>query len=193
MTFSLLFSVRFHQPFLVRSGRAGLGLDARARVDAVLPASSLKGAMRHSALHVLGIDASLVNEIFGKEGRIGDDIAGASWAWTDAGPAAAFESWTRARNRVDPTAGVARPEALTLTEEIWQRPETEAEFAVEQIRSLEGAARQRHVAVLQGAAFGVTALGSWRNRSMGAVTLRPRDPDPNLRAVLKRLLQRGAS
>lgn len=175
----ITFSVRFHQPFLVGGGSAGQGLDATARADTVLPASSLKGAMRYSCVQVLGIRSALINDIFGQEGRVGGRVGGGAWAWTDVGPADAFCRWARARNRIDAKAGVVRPEALALTEEVWQRTD-EAAFSVEQLSPLSTQEREQHVVVLQAAAWGVTALGSWRNRSMGSVTIRPTEPVADL-------------
>jgi len=87
------FSVRFHQPFLVRSGAAADGLDAIARLGNPLPASSLKGAMRHACDHVLHVPQGIIDEIFGRASHEATGRIGAvrsrpgAWAWTDAGPA----------------------------------------------------------------------------------------------------------
>ncbi len=177
----LTFTVQFHQPFLVRSGLARGGLDAVARAGTALPASSLKGAMRASCLQVLGAPEAVVAEIFGREGN-----NRGAWAWTDAGPDTAFTRFSRARNRIDPVAGVVRPEALTFTEECWQAGP--ASFHVEQVEPLEGQVRERHTTVLVASVWGVTALGSWRNRSMGAVTIRPCAPISDLAAKLEKVI-----
>jgi hypothetical protein len=170
------FSVRFHEPFLVRSGIAQDGLDAVARVDSVLPASSLKGAMRAASAHVLGVPDLLIGEIFGQPGSTGGARGQGAWAWTNAGPASAFTAGARVRNRVDHATGVVRPEALTFTQEWWQGEAARVTFAVEQIAPLESTRQERHLVVLQVAARAVTALGSWRNRGMGTVTIRPLNP-----------------
>jgi len=167
------FSVLFHQPFLVRSGLSRGVVDALARVDSPVPASSVKGAMRAACTNVLGVDAALVAEIFGQEGRLGGVMGSSAWAWTHAGPRSSFQPQIRARNRVDINTGVAQPEALTFSEEWWQDDSVEASFAVEQVQVLDPSQLERHRVVLQVAAYAVTALGSWRNRGMGAVTVRP--------------------
>jgi len=182
----LTFTVQFHQPFLIRSGDAQGGLDAVARYGTPLPASSLKGAMRSACLNVLGVPEALVGDIFGREGRVGGALGRGAWAWTDAGPAAAFQSWSRARNRIDPEFGVVRPEALTFSEEFWQVGQ--ASFLVEQVMPLDQKAVERHTTLLASCAWGVTGLGSWRNRSMGAVTIRPEKPIAQLAEKLKEVL-----
>jgi CRISPR/Cas system CSM-associated protein Csm3 (group 7 of RAMP superfamily) len=169
------FSVQFHQPFLVRSGMSGPGVDAIARVDTPLPASSLKGAMR-AAAQALNVDSRLAESVFGRAtSTLGASRRGA-WAWTDAGPSSAFEVQLRARNRIDAASGVARAEALTVSEEYWQSGDSAASFAVEQICHVESDDLDRHMLVLHAAAHAVTALGSWRNRGMGTVTIRPLTP-----------------
>lgn len=182
----LEFSVTFHQPFLVRSGDARGGLDAVARQGTPLPASSLKGAMRAACLNVLNAPELLVHEIFGQEGRTGGRVGRGAWAWTDAGPATAFTAWSRARNRIDPDFGVVRPEALTFSEEYWQVHD--ATFVVEQVLPLEKERAERHTTLLVACAWGVTGLGSWRNRSMGSVTLRPKTQIDELATKLKAVL-----
>ncbi len=169
----MIFTVQFHQPFLVRSGTSRGGMDAVARPGRPLPASSLKGAMRAACTHVLGVDSALTEAIFGREGRTGGAMGLGAWAWTDAGPGSVFTVQRRPRNRIDPDAAVAMPEALTVSEEWWQL-DRQAEFTIEQITRLTPENLERHQVVLQSAAHAVTALGSWRNRGMGTVTIRPR-------------------
>lgn len=185
---TITFTVTFHQPFLVRSGLARGGVDSGARSDAPLPASSLKGAMRAAASQVLKVSDAMVNAVFGKS----DENAGASkqgaWAWTDAAPNDAFVRQVRVRNRVDPATGVALAEALTFSEEYWQRPEQPVTFSVEQLRPLDDSTLERHTLLLQATSYAVTALGSWRNRGMGTVTIRPSDPLPRLAERLEGLL-----
>ena len=173
---TIRFSVRFHQPFLVRSGLSGAGVDAVARIDTPLPASSLKGAMRVAAEEVLGVDAALAESVFGRETPASGDSGRGAWAWTDAGPRSVFEVQLRARNRIDAASGVALPEALTVSEEYWQSDTSAAAFTVEQVRHLRPEDLTRHTVVLHAAAHAVTALGSWRNRGMGTVTIRPLEP-----------------
>lgn len=175
------FSTLFDQPFLVRSGLVGDGLDARGRSDAAVPASSLKGAMRASATSVLGLPENLIELIFGT-------IKSPSpWAWTDAGPRSSFIKFSRPRVRIDPESGVAKPEALTSTEEYWQTEP--ATFSIEQMAALPDGRLTDDTAILQACAWGVTAMGSWRNRSMGTVTIRPVDPLPDLADRVANILE----
>lgn len=185
---TVTFRVKFHTPFLVRSGAAGDGLDAVARPDAVLPASSLKGAMRGACEHVLHVDSTLRAAVFGVSGRTRGPVGGGAWAWTDARGSGPVALLVRARNRVDPATGVALAEALTYSEEYWQEDDVQLAFDVEQRAPVAGGDVDRHVALLQVAAHAVTALGSWRNRGMGTVTIRPAHPLPDLAEQWDRIM-----
>lgn len=185
---TLTFTVQLHQPFLISSGLSGEGLDAVARADTYLPASSLKGVMRAAATHVLQAPADLVGEVFGVGGVITRPNRGSAWAWTNAGPRSAFHAFTRSRNRLDPGGGVTVAEAMATTEEIWQKPGTEITFLVEQLRALDAPTRRRHTTLLRASAYGVTAVGGWRNRGMGTVTIRPAPPSRDLAADLRKAL-----
>ncbi|MDN5789581.1 MAG: hypothetical protein L0H25_01755 [Micrococcales bacterium] len=182
-----VFSVQLHQPFLVSSGLSGEGLDSRARSAVPLPATSLKGVMRASATHVLGIPGELVDAVYGREGKVGHPGGSAAWGWTDAGPLGAFEFWSRSRNRLDSQSGGTLAEALTNTEEIWQKPGRDIRFAVEPLIALSTQDAEMHRAILQASAYGVTAIGSWRNRGMGAVTMRPVAPIEGLDSILRKV------
>jgi hypothetical protein len=184
---TLAFDVTFHQPFLVASGLSADGKDAVAREDAPLPASSLKGAMRYAATQVLDVPAGLVAEVFGMEGRQGGRLGQGAWAWGDAGPSTSLARQTRARNRVDPLTGAVQGEALVASEEWWQTGALG--FEVDQLRWLPADEFTSHHLVLAASAWAVTALGSWRNRGMGSVTIRPADPVADLATRLLEVTQ----
>ncbi len=190
---TISFDITFHQPFLVASGYAGSGLDSTGVIGRPVPASSLKGAMRHAALAVLHLPPFLVDEVFGAPRLTGDTSRGAAWAWNDVGPVDAFDEWSRTRNRIDPETGAPLSEALVFASEMWQRANSPASFAIDQIQPLSRTDQSDHAAALRMAAFGVTALGGGRNRSMGTVTIRPSDSwDPaELGQRLDRLRSEG--
>ena len=167
----LRFTVRFHAPFLIGSGQSGAGLDDTSR-NRPLPAESLKGAMR-AAARVLDVPSPTISEIYGQPGSVTKTTGQGAWSWTDAGPDEAFERHSRSRNRVDPATGTVHPQALVFTEEIWQRPGTIVTFAVEPLHALTPDRATAHSAVLIACGYAVTGLGQWRNRGMGAVTIRP--------------------
>lgn len=168
----LTFTVRFHEPFLVGSGQSGRGLDEIARAGRRVPAESLKGAMRAAAEQVIRVPVQLLHEVYGTVGSQRGAVGQGAWAWTDAGPDRAFVAYRRSRNRIDHKTRMVQPEALAFTEEIWQDPRIEVRFAIEALKHLEASTYERHALVLTASAYAVTALGHWRNRGMGAVTLR---------------------
>lgn len=163
--YSVKFKVETHAPFFVSSGVGAGTLDAIARENSPLPASSLKGVMRAAATQVLQVPSETVDEIFGKEGAAG------AWAWTDAGPPDTFKSGKRSRIRLS-DAGIAQRESLAATEVYWAKTgASRPSFFVEQTMPIEQGI-DGHLAVLIASARAATAVGSWRNRGMGAVTLR---------------------
>lgn len=162
---TLSFQVQLHGPFLIGTGTTDDGLDDVADQQCPLPGSALKGLMRASALHALALPESLVAEVFGKRG------AESAWAWGDAGEPGMFDfSLRRSRNRIDTETGVAAGEALATVQEIWLRPGCVPAF---QIEPLTASPPDWHRKLLVAAAFGVTAVGKWRNRGMGAASIRP--------------------
>lgn len=168
--YSLKFKVETHAPFFISSGVGAGTLDAVARKDSPLPASSLKGVMRAAATQVLQMPSETVEAIFGKEGSAG------AWSWTDAGPTEdepteAFTVGKRSRIRLS-DAGTAQRESLAATEMYWANTKARPSFFVEQAMPIEQGLINGHLAVLIASARAATAVGAWRNRGMGAVTLR---------------------
>jgi len=179
----LTFTIRFHGPFLIGSGLSGGGLDETARATNLVPAESLKGAMRASAERIVRVPPQLVQQIFGAPGTRGGAAGDGAWAWNDAGPASSFIRHRRARNRIDATTRLIQPEALAFTEEVWQEPGSTVTFSVEPKKYLDEQVLRGHSAILRASSYGVTALGQWRNRGAGTVTVRPIDTEIDLSAL----------
>lgn len=157
-------TITFHQPFLISSGLSSDGVDLRARADAKVPAASIKGVMRAAARDILELNAGLVEQVFGRPGRKG------TWAWTHAGSAEDFTTWTRTRNRLDAATHTTVEEALAVTDEVYAKGPVA--FAIEPLGALE----TDHLLLLVAAAFAVPSIGSGRNRGMGTVTMRMASP-----------------
>jgi hypothetical protein len=163
----LMGTVTFHGPFLVSSGLSSDGVDLRSRADAKVPASSIKGVMRAGARDVLGLQAALIEAVFGSAGRPG------AWAWTHAGGPDDFVTWTRTHNRLDSNTHMTVDEALAVTDEVYARGPLP--FSIEPT----GPTTDDQRLLLVASAFAVSSIGSGRNRGMGAVTVRldcPVDP-----------------
>lgn len=176
---TLRFDIEFHQPFLVGSGSSGRGLDSVSRPDQLLPNESLKGAMRAAALYVLGLEEKLVEQIFGSEGEVRSKVGASPWAWSDVDDGdGGFIRSSRSRNRVDDVTGSTVPSALAAMEVVYQVGD-QVNFQVEQVLPLDDDIRREHEMILRACAYGVTALGQGRNRSMGTVTIRPSEAITN--------------
>lgn len=169
------FTIAFHGPFRVGTGIADRGLDDSIDQGEPLPASSVKGAMRAAAELVLGLPPAVVGSVFGGEGS-GN---GSPWAWSTPQFQTAPTIRPRARNQIGPD-GVAVDQALALTEHAWADAAT---FLVEQQRSVRVLPKDEHIKVLAAAAISVTALGAWRTRGLGAVSIRPVDSAIDLNSV----------
>lgn len=173
---TLSFNITFEQPFLVGSGSSGDGLDLVSRPDQLLPSESLKGAMRAAALHALSLDPKLLDQVFGSEGDVGNKVGASPWAWGEVDSSqGGFRRSSRSRNRVDHETGSTVPSALAAMEVVYQTGDN-VSFEIEQVLPLNDATRQEHEVILQACAYGVTALGQGRNRSMGTVSIRPSEP-----------------
>ncbi len=77
---TLEFAIRFHTPFRISTGYARPGFDAGVDAHRPLPSSSLKGAMRATALRLLQPRSDVVDAVFGST------AAECPWLWHDAVP-----------------------------------------------------------------------------------------------------------
>ncbi|MEW1657946.1 RAMP superfamily CRISPR-associated protein [Streptomyces sp. NPDC093707] len=165
-------TVTFHGPFRVATGTGRPGIDDTVDRGDLLPASSLKGLMRHSAERLLPDLPQLVEAVFG------GPRCPTAWGWE----AARFPDEpvvvTRARVSLDEDSGAARRDHLLFGEEVWART---AEFTVTQFGPLPQSDgppldRDGHLTVLACAAAGVHSLGAVRRRGLGWVQCTPEDP-----------------
>jgi CRISPR/Cas system CSM-associated protein Csm3 (group 7 of RAMP superfamily) len=159
-------TITFHGPFRIATGTSSDGLDATYRTDNPLPASSLKGLMRHQTAEVLGVAESIVAEIYGKP------HVGSPWWWSDA----AIEDgrhMVRTLVRIDSETGTATPGALRTVGELWP---ISGRFTMRRRGLIEESRLPLHRAVLAASARAVTALGADRRRGLGWVTLTPDQP-----------------
>jgi CRISPR/Cas system CSM-associated protein Csm3 (group 7 of RAMP superfamily) len=166
------FTITFHGPFRVAAGAASDGLNATYDAANPLPSSSLKGVMRASAKTTLGIQARLVNEIFG------DKTTPSPWWWSDAvlqsGPAGnPGPERIRTQLRIDPATFTAAATAVRTSGELWPPG---ARFEVRRRGEVPGERVALHEAVLAASARTITALGSDRRRGLGWVSVIPDQP-----------------
>lgn len=193
-------TVLFHGPFRVATGVATPGTDETVNREDLLPASSLKGLMRASAVRLLPHRPELIHRTFGLRRRVGPrtPTEGQEWAddaATSASPLAvarADDDWDgsspwhwsaadlggvrilpRARIAVDPRSGAARRDFLAIGEEVWAG---RGEFVITRTGHLDSHTRDIHRTVLACAAAGVHGLGGDRRRGLGWVTFRPEEP-----------------
>ena len=170
----LRFRITFATPFRVSSGEAAPGVDATIDPAEPLPASSLKGVMRATALD-LGAKTSLVDAVFGSPSWP------CPWAWS---AAAAVDGWaepqTASRVALDEHHAATR-DMLALAE---QTMAGAAEFTISQQgrcaaphsgRSEEDALRA-HVALLSVCGQATRSLGAARRRGLGWVQIRCASP-----------------
>lgn len=189
MTSELTFDIEFHGPFRVGTGTGRDGLDAVADLDDPIPASHLKGLMRHATRDTLHLPDTnpLPHTVFGGQAHAGDS----PWSWDSAHPATG--TWhdaitttravvvdTRVQITIDDTTGTAAPDHFLAGQQLWPRPDFRAQFTVSRSGWLPEADRPVHEALLRLAARAVTALGSQRRRGLGWVTIRPTGDTPEL-------------
>ena len=168
----MMFTIIFHGPFRVAAGAASDGLDATYDAANPLPSSSLKGVTRASAETILGIDATVVTEIFG------DAATPSPWWWSDAAidpgpPARAEPERIRTQLQIDPDTFTAINKALRTSGELWPR---RARFEVRRRGNVPSERVTLHEAVLSASTRAITALGSDRRRGLGWVSMIPDEP-----------------
>lgn len=162
------FDIVFATPFRVSTGHAAAGVDAAVDIADPLPASSLKGVMRATAVD-LGAPEDLVTAVFGGPARE------SPWAWSAATP---VDGWARpqavSRVRLDEHHSAA-PDMLGILE---RTGATRATFRVVQRGRCatgsepEADAVARHRALLVVAACATRSLGAGRRRGSGWVHIR---------------------
>ncbi|WP_051209227.1 RAMP superfamily CRISPR-associated protein [Propionicicella superfundia] len=175
---SLAFTIRFHGPFHVGTGRPEPGLDNAVDRDTPLPASSLKGLMRAAARESLGVRETLVDDVFGKPRQP------APWWWSDAQFAVPIAVTSTTRISVDDATGLAKRGFLMFGEHAWAEPAT---FCVEPRVRLSDEQYSVHSLVLRAAALAVLGLGGGRRRGEGWVSIED-DGEPWTDADSERLI-----
>lgn len=162
MSTVLAFTVDFHGPVRVGTGRASAGRDDT--VDpGLLPASTVKGVMRAESMDLFG--PRLTAAVFGA-GR-----SPSPWHWGDVRFPTPAPVRVGARIRVDDATSAAVRGGLFLHEHLWPDRGT---FEVTQTGRVE-ATSQAHVDVLVASACAVHSIGADRTRGFGWVTVGPAD------------------
>lgn len=153
---TLTFTVTFLGPFAVSTGVASDGLDTTIDHDNPLPASAIKGLLKHQLEQVFGADKRLLDRIF----HANNDLR---WVFDDAKVDVSVGSWTRVKVDDD---GRAEERQLMMGEQAFA---DKATFAVEWVGP--GKAPADEVLALRAAARAVTSLGSHRRRGLGWVSI----------------------
>ncbi|MFJ6105285.1 RAMP superfamily CRISPR-associated protein [Streptomyces sp. NPDC092359] len=159
----------FHGPFRVATGTARPGVNAPVERSDLLPASSLKGLMRHSAEQLLPGLPRLVEQVFG------GPRTPTAWAWSSARFSEEPIVRTRVRVSLDEKTGAALRDHLLYGEEVWART---AEFDITRHAQLAepSLSEDDHLTVLACAASGVHSIGSGRRRGLGWVQCTATEP-----------------
>ena len=173
------FRVAFATPFRVASGYGAPGVDSTVDATDPLPASSLKGVMRATAVD-LGLDLDLIKQVFGSAKRE------SPWAWSGAVP---VDSWsapqTASRVQLD-EHHTATHDMLAMAEQIVAGA---AEFTVTQrCRCGDGSVDEQqaldaHRALLSVSGQATRALGAGRRRGLGWVQIRCLTDTPTRESV----------
>lgn len=186
------FTIQFHTPFRVASGRSGDGADSTVDRANPLPASSLKGVMRSAARDLLGVAPHWVDLVYGEAWQP------SPWAWSDATPTANGGSLgerpgdvrVRARIQISPDTNTVIAGALAMSEEVLAH---RAQFTVTRAAWIEPDLVAAHHNVLLASARAVTAVGGDRRRGLGWVSITPADPpwptDEQLPAYISRIVE----
>lgn len=163
----LSFDITFHSWFRVGADVGRDGLDIAVNRDNPLPARHLKGLMRAEAVGLVG--QRTTDEVFGTTGDHG------RWAWTDADPlnGATWEFHRSNRVEIDPQVHAAVGDHLVFAEDVGLTGC--ARFCIDQMARMDQATLQRDTLVLRAASLAVHAVGGWRNRGMGWVSVTPAD------------------
>ena len=164
----LRFRIEFATPFRVSTGHAAPGVDAAVDSADPLPASSLKGVMRATAVD-LGVPEDLVKAVFGAPKRE------SPWVWSGA---VAVDGWAAPQ----PVTRIALDEHHSARTDMLGTVERTAagaaEFTVVQRARCavgsepESDALARHRAVLAIAGQATRSLGAGRRRGFGWVHIR---------------------
>ena len=165
----ITFTITFHGPFHIGSGVPDQGLDRVLDRDDLVPASSIKGAMRVAAREVLDLDGAVIGAVFGDSSQPDPAVAShrrpSPWEWSQA-DLGEHTIQNLARIRMDDSTGTVARGFLMLGEVVWADTAT---FTVRQVSSI--ATPADHLVVLRGAARAVTSLGGGRRRGEGWVTI----------------------
>lgn len=164
------FTIEFHGPFRVATGRARPGVDIATDPFVPLPGSSLKGLMRASSADVLGLPTSSIDAIYGAESPpTGQGPTPSPWSWSDA-DFGDGEPWVTQRSRVaiSGATGVVEKGALVRADELWP---ANATFTVDLFHHLTEEEKGLHQLLLAAAAKAVRSIGADRNRGFGWVTI----------------------
>lgn len=158
----LRFRIGFASPFRVSSGYGAPGVDATVDPHDPLPASSLKGVMRATAVE-LGIASALLDAVFGSPRRE------SPWSWSSAVPDG---GWSRPQA----VSRVALDEHHAATADMLVMSEQIAAGAADFAVSLAGRCDPRdlvaHRTLLAVAGQATRSLGGERRRGLGWVQIR---------------------
>ena len=161
------FDIRFLSPFRVGASTGRDGIDAPVDHHRPLPADHLKGMMRSAATDILGLNSQILAGVFGSP------AAPSPWAWTDAVPGNDAD-WTpryRHRVKIDEATHTASRGSLVLAESLWTDTAT---FQVRWAGPAAGPAVDE-VLVLAASGAATHAIGAWRRRGLGWVSITAND------------------
>lgn len=167
---TLDFQIAFHGPFVVSSGTARHGLDVSVDWHDPLPGRTLRGLLRHRAVHLLGLKDELIAEIFGSKTPRGQapwvfeaaELQPHRWTSPNGG------LWNRVKLDSD---GRSADRFLATGEQVWAK---EGSFSI--VWDGPSGPPQTHILALRASARAVTSLGLHRRRGRGWVSITDGDP-----------------
>ncbi|MFI8774864.1 RAMP superfamily CRISPR-associated protein [Gordonia sp. NPDC062954] len=162
------FRLEFHSPFRVGAAYGEDGVDLTIDVDEPIPSDHIKGLMRFAAKNTLSLDQTLVDRVFGSASTT------SPWSWLAVEPEGDWGD-PRLRNRtaIDEDTHAAKTDHLVFAHEIHSRAAT---ITIEQIGPIADTDLPTHVALLRTSAAAIHALGGWRRRGLGWVSVNPDPP-----------------
>ena len=162
ITFQITFRIRFLTAFRVGASAGRDGVDAPVDRLRPLAADHLKGIIRASARETLRLHPDIVTRVFGSTS------SPSPWSWSDAQPldGKRWEPGYRHRVSINEKSHTAQEGALVLSEDVWA---PRAGFEVTWVAA--GEPDHDHVLVLMASAAATHAIGAWRRRGLGWVSI----------------------
>ena len=159
------FRIVFHSWFRVGAAYPRDGVDVTVDHDDPLPATHLKGVMRAEARWLAGLgygNTRLIDAVFGTPSN------SSPWRWSLVEPSRSWKYDTRQRTAIDDESHTALKDHTVSGELVWAPAAT---FTLVQQCEVDDV--QAQLTLLRVAGASVHAVGAWRRRGLGTVSVVP--------------------